>query len=306
VLPPELTRLAQLHRIRQEQLAADAVSQVRRRWGLVDAANVDASWRAIAQLVLSLVTSYQAEAARGVDSYVSSALSLAGETADPAGQVSTRALSGVASDGRTLDGLLGYPAFEVDAFVSGGMDGASALDIGWGHLQRIVATQVSDAARVATGVAQVNDRKVAGYTRMTTPPSCSRCVVLAGRWYRYSRGFLRHPQCDCVMVPAAEVIVPESPRALYNAMTPGQRNASGWSQADQRAINDGGDLYQVVNARQDLRSVSIAGQRLQTTGRGGRARPVRLTPESIYVEAERLGWSRDETIRLLRVHGYIL
>ncbi|HTI26175.1 MAG TPA: hypothetical protein VL652_34620 [Kutzneria sp.] len=306
MLAPELTRLAQLHRVRQEQLAADAVRQVRRHWGLVDAANVDATWRAIAQLVLSLVTSHQAEAARGADGYVSTALRLAGETADPAGQVATRSLAGVASDGRTLQGLLGYPSFEVGALTAGGMDGASALTIGGRHLERIVATQVSDAARVATGVAQVNDRKVAGYTRLTTPPSCSRCVVLAGRWYRYSRGFLRHPQCDCVMVPAAEVIEPESPKALYEVMTPEQHRAAGWSQADAKAIADGGDLAQVSNAKRDLRSVSIAGQRLRATGRGGRGRPVRLTPESIYAEAERLGWSRDETIRALRVHGYIL
>ena len=42
-------------------------------------------------------------------------------------------------------------------------------------------------------------RKNVGYVRMLNPPSC-RCSVLAGRFYRWNNGFLRHPKCDCVHV----------------------------------------------------------------------------------------------------------
>src|SRR5690348_18342012 len=37
---------------------------------------------------------------------------------------------------------------------------------------------------------------------LLNPPSCQRCAILAGRWYRWSQGFLRHPRCDCVNLPA--------------------------------------------------------------------------------------------------------
>jgi len=63
---------------------------------------------------------------------------------------------------RTLAGLLGYPAFQVDALVAQGMDGAQALAIGRRHLDRIVMTEVADTARTATGLAIVADRAASG------------------------------------------------------------------------------------------------------------------------------------------------
>jgi hypothetical protein len=321
VLPADVLRLGRLHRARQQHLAAGAVRQVRRRWGLLDPANLAASWQAIARAVTAIVTAYQAEAARGADTYVAAALTLAGETPDPAGQVVTAALAGVASDGRDLAGLLGYPEFEVEAFVAQGMPVDQAIAVGGRHLDRIVQTQVQDAARVATGVAQVNDRRVRGFVRVLSLPSCSRCVILAGSWYAYNRGFERHPQCDCIHMPAAEVIEPQSPLAVFNAMTDAELKKAGWNTSDVRAIReDGADIYQVTNAHRELRSVSIAGQQLKATGfgasrrslagkrlgAGGKQKAIRLTPESIYKEARRLGWSRDETIRVLKLHGYII
>jgi hypothetical protein len=321
VLPPDRARLGQLHRARQQGLVALVLGAVRRWWGVVDAGRPAASWAAVAPLVLAQVSSGQAEAARGAQEYVAAALTLAGSVPDPAGLVLSRAFAGVASDGRDLAGLLGYPAFEVGAFVDDGMPAEQALQVGSRHLARIVTTQVQDAARVATGVATVNDRRVRGYVRVLNLPSCSRCVILAGRWYAYNKGFERHPQCDCVHMPAAEVIEPESPRAVFDAMTDAELRKAGWNAADVQAIReDGADIYQVTNAHRELRSVSIAGQQLRATGFGatrrslagkrlgaGRKRQViRLTPESIYSEARRLGWSRDETIRVLKLHGYIL
>lgn len=306
VLPADVLRLARLHRARQQHLAAAAVRQVRRRWGLLDPANIAATWQLIAAAVLRLVTAYQAEAARGADTYVASALTLAGVTPAPAGLVVTSALAGVASDGRDLAGLLGYPVFEASAFVDQGVAPQQALAVGGRHLDRIVQTQVQDAARVATGVAQVNDRRVRGFVRVLTPPSCSRCVILAGRWYAANSGFARHPQCDCVMMPAAEVIEPESPMAVFNAMTDDELRKAGWNAADVQAIReDGADIYQVTNAHRGLRSVTIAGQKLKATTVGRSRAKIRLTPESIYSESRRLGWSRDETIRVLKLHGYI-
>ena len=194
-LPPDLLVLARAHRLRQQQLAYAATTRLDRLWGFLDAAGLAASWAALAPRFVAVMTAAQAEAARGADDYVAAALMAAGEVPDPAGVVPARAFAGAASDGRTLNGLVGYPVFEVQAFLDGGMAAAAALEIGRRHLVRIVATQVADAARVATGVAVVNDRRTTGYVRMLTPPSCSRCVVLAGKWYAVNKGFQRHPHC---------------------------------------------------------------------------------------------------------------
>jgi hypothetical protein len=312
VLPDEVVRLASLHRLRQQQLARLAAAEMAKVWARLDQGDIAGSWANIAgPSALNLVIQAQTEAARGAQEYVATAVGLQGEAPSPAGMVNGSAFAGFASDGRALDGLLGYPLFEVQAFVDGGMPVADALGIGLRHLTRITATQVQDAARISTGVAQVNDRRVQGYLRQLSPPACSRCVILAGRWYRYNAGFQRHPHCDCVGVPATKDVQPQSPKALFDAMSHDELRKAGWTEADIKAIGEGADIYQVTNAHRALRSVQVAGRPVQTTLSGATRRApggkvIRLTPEAIYAEADRLGWSRDEIIGALKTHGYII
>lgn len=253
------------------------------------------------------MTAAQREVARGADEYVTAALAHQGVTADPAGALVASSLAGVAADGRDLSGLLGYPAFEVSAFVDQGMADAQALAIGGRHLDRIVATEVSDAARVATGVAVASDRKTKGYIRMLTPPSCSRCIILAGRFYKWNAGFERHPQCDCVHIPAAEDVagdVRTDPKAYFDNLSPEEQDAA-FTKAGAQAVRDGADLSRVVNARRTKDSLYTAGglkYTTEATTRRGTGRRRRLMPESIYKIAN---GDRDEAIRLLKLHGYI-
>lgn len=323
-LPPDLDRLARAHRRRQQSIAAQLLAAVRRLWRFV----ATSGWLRVAARVLGLVQAAMLEAASGAQAYVAAAAGLWGREPDPAGTVAERTFAATASDGRPLDSLLGYPAFEAEAFTAGGMDRAQAYDIAGRHLERIAATQVADAARVATGVAQVNDRAIGGYIRLLTPPSCNRCIILAGSFYRTLDGFQRHPQCDCVHVPAAEVVEPISPLAIFKSMSDEERRRAGWNGHDVRAIEDGADIYQTTNYKRALRTVHVAGRPVKTTlvgtttrgfagGRLGarqtgvkgktdryrRARPLRLTPEQIYVEA---GDDRGEALRLLRLHGYLV
>jgi hypothetical protein len=294
-------RLARSHRKRQQLIAAKAVRETTRLWRF-------GNWPSVSALALSTVRQALLEAARGAQAYVAAAARAWGVEPDPFGHVAEHTFADSASDGRPLGTLLDYPDFEVTAFVDQGMDHAQARSVGERHLERIVATQVADAARISTGVAVVNERTVKGYIRLLTPPSCSRCIILAGRFYKYSAGFARHPQCDCVHVPAAEAVDVPSPREVYDSLTDEERRKAGWSGHDQRAIDDGADLNQVTNVRRELKSVTVAGRPVKATGvrfRGQRVK-VRLTPEQIYLEAERLGWDRDQTLGQLKRHGYIL
>lgn len=301
-----------MHRQRQQVIAAAAVARSTQLWGFGAPGSTQ---------LLTTVRAALAEAARGVQEYVAAMMRRWGRDPDPAGRVPARVFALTASDGRPLDSLLALPAATVRDLVAQGMPQGRATVVGRGQLTRIVATQVADAARVATGVAIVNDRKTHGWTRMLTLPSCSRCIILAGQWYAVLDGFERHPLCDCVHMPAAEVIDPPDPRTLFDAMSDEELRKAGWVAADVRAIKeDGADIFQVTNARRALRSVEFAGRQVQTTligasrrglagqrlgaRRGGKA--IRLTPESIYAEAQRLGWSRDETIRQLVRFGYIV
>jgi hypothetical protein len=143
-----------------------------------------------------------------------------------------------------------------------------------------------------------------GWVRMVNAPCCSRCAVLAGKFFAFNAGFLRHPRCDCVHIPSVEDMAGDfrtSPTALARS---GQ--ITDLRPLEAKAIADGADLSQVVNARRGasgLRGMTttegatrrgLAGQRL-----GGRAR---LTPEGIYTVSA----TRAEAVERLRANGYIL
>lgn len=315
-LPREVQALALARRDVQQRLAAGAVTVGRQRWARLDPGNLRASFSAlVGPMLLSLLTAAQQEAAAGAQGYVTDAVAAQGATSAAAGQLAVSAFVGSSSDGRPLQSLLMGPLYETLDLISQGLAVEQALGQGRSMLDRILATQVQDAARVSVGVAQVVDRSVKTWVRQTVPPSCSRCIILAGGVSHVQTAFKRHPFCDCVNVPSAEVIEPTSPRALFDRMTDQQLRQSGWSAGDVAAIRDGADIYQVTNAHRGLRTMTFAGQQTQTTTvgvtrhglfgsralRDQRGHTARLTPEAIY----QLAGSRGEAIDMLRRYGYI-
>lgn len=184
-------------------------------------------------------------------------------------------------------------------------------------VELLIASEVADAGRSA-GQVEATGQGWTSYVRVLTPPSCPRCAVLAGRVYRYSTGFQRHPGCDCVMVPtddsrASNHLLADPAEAIRNG------HVRGLSKADYRAIvEDGADPAKVINAVRGTsvpgittaRSVTVDGQRLkattaETTKRAAwrKAHPstlLRLRPEAIYKIAD----DRADALRLLKFYGY--
>src|SRR5690349_7711437 len=135
--------------------------------------------------VAQVVTAFQMLAARDAAESVAPMLEEQGIDATAAGEVVVASLAGVASDGRPLDTLFEQAG---NAYTFGLM----------------VTTQLQDAARSAASVAIAVRASAGGYVRMLNTPSCSRCVILAGKWFRWNAGFDRHPKCDCRHVPSRE------------------------------------------------------------------------------------------------------
>lgn len=156
------------------------------------------------------------------------------------------------------------------------------------QFDRLVESLVQDAGRAAQSVA-VAARPEVGWVRHLTLPSCERCAVLAGRVYRFSQGFQRHPNCDCTMIPVT-VASPDFTYDFRELALSGQ--VTGLSKADRQAIRDGADPTQVINARR------VSGMR-----ESGRVlwRRDRMTPEAIYRQAS----TRDEALELLRRYRYL-
>lgn len=196
------------------------------------------------------------------------------------------------------------------------------IDADW-QLDRMVMSLVADAARAAESVG-IAVRPRVGYVRYVSPPSCSRCVILAGRFYRWSSGFLRHPGCDCTHLPTTDPRSEfrQNPHDLID-----RGLVTGLSKADRKALGDGADLNQLVNYKngnirrlnfgpgrtvttttEGVTSRGIAGKRLGDlrSAKDSRYRAsgrMRLTPDAIYRAA---GEDRASALRLLKVHGYIL
>jgi hypothetical protein len=238
--------------------------------------------------------------------YVSAALVEQGAADAAVADLVPGAFAGVASDGRDLVSLLDQPRIGVLTRIGQGMAPAQALAGGLAQLETITVTQVQDAGRAAEGAAIVTRPHVTGYVRHLNPPSCSRCAVLAGQFYRWNKGFKRHPKCDCFHVP---VVTDEafkdqrtSPTEYFKSLSESDQNRI-FTNAGARAIRDGADLTAIVNARRGMATATEFGRPLKVTTEGtARRKGIRLMPESIYGLA---GGDRDEAIRLLAVHGYV-
>lgn len=192
-----------------------------------------------------------------------------------------------------------------------------ALDDVGRWVEAVSASVVIDAARAAETAATTAHPEVEGYVRMLNPPSCSRCIVLAGRFYRWNDGFSRHePTCDCRHIPVSEAIAGDltvNPSAYFWSLTPAEQDKT-FGQAGAQAIRDGADITQVVNARRGMQVAQVGGRELLVStegttrfgtayrGRTGRNATWRLMPESIYEIAD---GDRDEAIRLLQLAGFV-
>jgi hypothetical protein len=288
------------HYRRQAALARRASEEAGRIWGELDRAAIAASWLSLTTSVMTVLTSAQAIAAAAAGPYLDAILAAIGLRPGSQGTVNVSAFSGTASDGRDLETLLYQPAIKTLAAIQSGAPIQKAMTLGRLDLDMIVRTQVADAGRVADGVALTARPQLTGYVRMLSPPSCDRCIVLAGRKYRWNQGFQRHPRCDCRHIPVAEDAddVRTDPKKLFESLSEAEQNRI-FTVAGAQAIRDGADMNRVVNARRGM--YTAGGRKFTTEATTGRR--VRLMPEQIYAEAN---GNRDEALRLLRLHGYIL
>lgn len=258
----------------------------------------------------------------------------------------------------SFDGYLQPAAYVVEAerFVGVNGDGMDTMDTMWGAVVRgkqlieqgaliSVAlhgieymlvmrsrTMIADTQRAVASVSARSRNPYAGYVRCLTPPSCGRCVVLAGK-PSGSVAFERHPNCDCTACYAGD-----PPKGCYadansylDSLSDEELAHTLGSRANARAWKDGADVSQLVNAyrhKGDVRTAQVYDRRIKYTTegttkrgwanwamrnagyakeakRGGRYtrldRP-RLMPETIYQIA---GNDPDKAYRMLKNYGWI-
>lgn len=315
---------AQVHQAERAQLAAATALAVRAVWLGVDTEQLEASWAARAPLAAELIGRGQLLAAGSAEPW------LLGELGQGEGALDPEACA--AATGDLLPALLSPLLVSLNRIRRGFAVGLSILS-GAALLEMVTRTLIADAGRIADMAGMIARPRVVSYVRVVEAPACARCIVLAGREYTFSEGFLRHPRCDCTMAAKrpGDGWVPDLPKDLAAQMTQAQQQRAFGKDAA-AAIADGADVAQLVNARRGMSSGTYYGRRVQTTSEGttrrglygrqrskyakaagsrfgettkARARAVspRLMPEEIYRLAD---GDRAHAIRLLKKNGYIV
>lgn len=324
-----LPRSAERYSREQRAEIRAAALSAKRQWRRMGP-EFDASFLAIRSGLLATVLTAQQRVAEGAVAYIPAVLAETGQerAVDAAAEVVPSSLVGVAGDGRPVEGLLEGAKVHAKQSVAAGRTPAQALAGAGQWLTLAVGTVLSDTGRAAESVAMAV-RPVGGYVRMLNPPSCSRCAVLAGKWYRSNTGFQRHPGCDCRHIPASESVAGDltvDPAAYFRSLDPAEQDRI-FTKAGAEAIREGADVFQVVNARRGMQRAQIGGRDVLLTSEGttrrglayrdltrgadtdvrlpgarySSARRPRLMPETI----QQVATDKDDYLRLLRANGYI-
>lgn len=288
-------------RQQRDNLVELILDLLKRIWAQLDPAQPVASYNYRAGTIAAQVIAGQLMMSRFASQESEAVLRELGIEAPSVGELVPSAFAGFASDGRDLTSLLELPARTVAFEVARGAAPDAAMDAGLAQMQSIIATELIDANRAAMQVDIASRPQVTHFVRMLTLPSCSRCVVLAGRVYPATTAFfLRHPNCDCTAVPATEDVAGDLRTDPILALRNGQ--VRGMSRADTEAVLElGADLNKVVNVR---RMTPLGWQYGSTVNRRITPRgTVKKTPAQILREA---AGDRNRAIDQLNRFGYIV
>lgn len=261
-LPPSVSRYTRS----QRREIASALAAVKRQWARMDPADFTWSWAAVLPLVVQIVATAQGRLLEDVPAYVTDALADTGQRVpDLRWEPNLAGMVGYAGTGVTLSDTLAGTVPRAKALVADGMAARSALLNTGNWLAHVLATVLSDTARGGEQLA-MKSRGVQYYARALSPPTCGRCIILAGKISRSREAFLRHPDCDCRHVPIAggpELAIFENndalladPRSYLGGLDERELARALGSKANARAFLDGADVNQLVNAYRRTGSVS--------------------------------------------------
>lgn len=283
---------------RQQQRIAEVTGrEVARQWRQVGD-DFDAGWEAVRASTVETVRSGMAASTRSAISYTPALLTEVSIAAPSVGAVNAAAFYQSAPDSTDLRSFFDAAPIRAKQAVAGGASSLRARSLAGAWLISKTLTALADTRRDVVSVDLAQRPSLTGYVRMLNGPSCKDCVILAGKWFRWNEGFERHPNCDCVHIPAknqnwaqAEGFVSD-PYEYFNSLSKAEQDRY-FGKIGARTIRDGGDIYRVVNIQNRGLGVSRQAVRYGT--------PMKMRPQDIYD----LGLSRNETIKVLQREGYI-
>ena len=295
------------------QLQVDAVGLARRTWRRVAPNAIDETFRSQLPELVADVQDLRWAAAFEGSTYAAHSLAERNQYVAPSSFTDIDGLIEATPNNTVIDDSLQVSVIRAKQTISA-RGTVAGIEAGQASLAGMLSTMIADTSRQAAGI-DITSRAGVGYVRMLNPPSCSRCVVIAGRFFRWNQGFLRHPGCDCVHVPtgaksldgARDEGLIDDPYRYFESLTADEQ-AKIFGKYNAMAIRDGADIFQVINAqrgRSGLYTTEGTTKRGYFRQQNNRFKR-RATPELIYRQAELKGWGRDGALNMLRANGYVL
>lgn len=183
------------------QCKRECITITARAWKKVAPNSISETWQyQIPRLEQALAPLQKAAALSGA-LYVSQALEDQGIAFEGSDFVDVDSWAGRNAYGGPLSETLYHAAPHAKQLISEGRGVVPAMQMAGENLAITVASMITDVSRQGTQTVMATQPGV-GYVRMLNPPSCKDCIALAGKFYRWNTGFLRHKYCDCIHIPS--------------------------------------------------------------------------------------------------------
>ena len=279
----------------QQKIAQTSTAAVKKLWSRMGP-DFDSSWESVRQPIVQTVRNGRLASAVDASVYTGRVLAETGQVAPAVGAVVPAAFVQFTPTGTDVGDYLDTSIVRAKQAVAGGADVRSALRVGGDWLMGALLTMFADTARDVVSADIAQRPLLTGYVRMLNAPSCARCVLLAGKWFRWNQGFQRHPRCDCRHIPASEDLAGDfqtDPYEFFKSLSvTEQERLFGKNEAE--AIREfGADIYRTMNIK--MRGLGSAkANRIYGT-------PTKRTVNDILERDP----SRKFVIENLEYHGYI-
>lgn len=268
------------------------------------------AWRDAVQSIGDRLLSQQVFIASIADAYLNDILDAQGADPTSEAQVDPTAFADMADGGGSwLQSLVYAP----NSVREPGVEWRTKFDF---IAQSIVKGGLNDTGRASVQSGMQGRSSCDYYVRMLVGKSCARCAILAGRKYKSSVAFRRHKRCDCKHIPGPESIDDWSVDVNdYFTSLSSEEQDEVFGKAAAEAIRLGANPAQVVNAESGVYVARAYGENVLATTTGTTAQglagrrlngEIRLLPDEIFLQAERLGWDREEILRQLKRFAYVI
>lgn len=272
-MAPSLPRSAEVYGREQRAEIRAAVAAVLRAWRRMGD-DFDASYARIEPRVLAVLDLAQERVASGAVGFIPQVMIETGQPVPPPEYpVDPWRLVGTSGDGWGTDSLAYGAVTHAKSAVGKGASVAQALAQGGRYLSMATGTMLSDTGRTAEKMAGAA-RGTTLWVRMLEPPSCGRCVILAGKPSRTAEAFDRHPRCDCRNIPSTENLagsLTTDPVSYFDSLSDRELARALGSQANAQAYRDGANQGQLINAYRKsggVRPAQVYGRNIKYTTEG--------------------------------------